>query len=98
MTPPAEPGVPPISSGTRGDLATRFQKGNPGRLPGLRNKRTLAIEKQMADGYDGIVAAVKAAALNGDMVAARIVLDRLSPAPRSRTLTIPGLPQVVDHE
>ena len=52
-----------------------FAKGNPGRT-------TLLAEKLMQDDAKAIVDAVLKAAANGDMTAARIVLDRIAPARR----------------
>jgi hypothetical protein len=68
-------------------LTTRgrpFQPGNPGRPKGARHRSTVLAEKLMADDVEGIVAAVVKAAKNGDMQAARIILDRLAPIRRGR--------------
>ena len=68
-------------------LTTRgkpFQPGNPGRPKGARHHSTMLAEKLMADDVEGIVAAVVKAAKDGDMQAARIVLDRLTPVRRGR--------------
>ena len=61
-----------------------FQHGNPGRPVGSRNKRTLLAEQIMAADLDAVVRAVSHAAQNGDMQAARIILDRLAPIRRGR--------------
>ena len=61
-----------------------FQPGNPGRPKGSRNKRTLLAEKIMAEDLEGVARAVVQAARNGDMAAARIILDRLAPVRRGR--------------
>ncbi len=63
---------------------TRFKPGNPGRPRGARNKRTLLAEKIMSDDLEAIARAVTTAARGGDMVAARIILDRLAPVRRGR--------------
>jgi hypothetical protein len=73
----------------------RFAKGEGGRPKGSRNKRTLLAEQLMGDDLQGVVEAVIAAAKSGDMVAARIVLDRLVPARKGRPVSFP-LPADVD--
>jgi hypothetical protein len=65
---------------------TRFQPGNPGRPMGVRHRSTLLVEKMMQDDAKEIVRAVVTAAKGGDMVAAKIVLDRISPARKGRPL------------
>jgi hypothetical protein len=61
-----------------------FQKGNPGRPVGLRNKRTLLAEQILGADLEAIARAVSTAAQNGDMQAAKIILDRLAPIRRGR--------------
>jgi hypothetical protein len=63
-----------------------FAKGNPGRPKGVRHKSTLLCEKLMRDDAKEIVQAVIVAAKAGDMVAAKIVLDRISPARKGRPI------------
>lgn len=63
-----------------------FQKGNPGRPRGARHKTTVLAEKLMQKDAKAIVETVLTAARNGDMTAAKIVLDRISPAPRDRSI------------
>jgi hypothetical protein len=46
---------------------------------GSRNKATIALEKLMEGGAEAIVQAVVDAAANGDIAAARLVLDRVVP-------------------
>lgn len=72
-----------------------FPPGNPGRAKGSRNKRTLLAEQLMGDDLQGVVKAVIAAAKSGDMVAARLVLERLAPARKGRPVTF-RLPADVD--
>jgi len=64
--------------------AGRFQKGqsgNPaGKKRGTRNKATVMVEALMREGAEAITNAVVAAARNGDLAAARIILDRIAPA------------------
>jgi hypothetical protein len=55
------------------------------------------LEKLMADDAKTIVAAVLLAAAAGDMAAARMVLDRVLPAPKDRPLSI-DLPDISSAE
>ncbi len=76
---------------------TTFRKGksgNPnGKPPGARNKATVMIEKLLGDDAEAVTAAVIVAAKDGNMVAARLILDRLAPVPRGRRVLI-DLPAV----
>lgn len=56
----------------------------PGRADGSRNKATIALEKMLADDGAGVVEAVIEKAKDGDMVAARLVLDRVPSRSASR--------------
>lgn len=65
------------------------QSGNPaGKKPGSRNKATVMVMKLMEDGAKDIAGAVVKAAKDGDMVAARIVIERLAPPLRERPVSI----------
>ena len=65
------------------------QSGNPaGRKVGQRHRSTVILEKLMADDAKAIVATVLLAATAGDMTAARMILDRVVPAPKDRYLTM----------
>jgi hypothetical protein len=70
-----------------------FVKGNPGRPKGARHRVTLLAEKLMQADVKAIVEAVVKAARNGDMTAARIVLDRIAPARRDSTVRF-DLPKI----
>jgi hypothetical protein len=70
-----------------------FAKGNPGRPKGARHRTTLLAEKLMQSDAKAIVEAVVTAAKNGDMTAARIVLDRIAPARRDSTVRF-DLPEI----
>jgi hypothetical protein len=61
-----------------------FPVGNSGRPKGSRNRRTLLAEKIMHEDLEEVARAVTAAAKQGDMQAARIVMDRLAPVRRGR--------------
>jgi hypothetical protein len=69
------------------------QSGNPaGKKPGTRNRAT-ALREALKDGEDAAAARIVIdKALSGDAVAARFIVDRLMPRPRSRTIEL-DLPQ-----
>lgn len=72
------------------------QSGNPsGRPAGSRNATTLAVEALMEGQAEAITQRVVNAALEGDMVAVRLVMDRVAPARKSRPIQI-DLPDVGD--
>ena len=69
--------------------------GNPaGKKPGTRHRATRLAEKLMADDAEAVVKAVVAAAKEGDMTAARLVLDRIAPPCRGRPVRL-DLPPIV---
>jgi hypothetical protein len=69
-----------------------FEKGsvpNPnGRPAGSRNKATIALEKLMEEGAEKIVQAVMNAAAEGDMTAAKLVLERIVPVRKGRVVNV----------
>jgi hypothetical protein len=67
---------------------TRFKPGNPGRPKGARNKRTVWLEKIEDKDLKAVRDAVVEKAKDGDMAAARILLDRVWPAPKARKVTV----------
>jgi hypothetical protein len=72
-----------------------FQRGNPGRPKGARNKRTILVEQIMARDLEAIARAVSDAARGGDMRAAALVLDRLAPIRRGRPVQF-AIPAEID--
>jgi hypothetical protein len=72
-----------------------FAKGNSGRPKGARHKSTILAEQLLASDVDGVVRSVVKAAKRGNMVAAKIVLDRLAPPRRSRAIHF-DLPPIAD--
>ena len=76
-----------------------FQKGvsgNPsGRPKGSRHKTTLAVEAMLEGEAEGITRKAIEAAKAGDMVAIRLVLDRVCPPRKSRSIEI-DLPPIAD--
>ncbi|MFZ0494974.1 MAG: DUF5681 domain-containing protein [Methylocella sp.] len=66
------------------------QSGNPaGKPKGARHKTTLTADRLMQDDVGEIANAVITAALKGDMMAAKIILDRIAPVRRSRRFDLP---------
>ncbi len=63
-------------------------KGGPGRNEGSRNNATIMLEKLMIDDSKAVITAVIDAAKKGDMQAAKMVIDRLVPAPRGRRVLL----------
>ena len=83
----------------RGKPFPKGRSGNPrGKPKGARHKTTLLAERLMQDDAENIVNAVLAAARDGDMAAARIVLDRIAPARRDSpvTFTLPKIKRPAD--
>lgn len=74
-----------------------FQPGNPGRPAGSRHATTILAERLMSDDVESVVAAVLMAAKSGDMVAARIVMDRLAPVRKGAPVPF-GLPPIATAE
>ena len=77
----------------------RFQKGvsgNPsGRPKGSRHKTTLAVEALLEGEAEGITRKAIEAAKSGDMVAIKLVLDRVCPPRKTRSIEI-DLPPIAD--
>jgi hypothetical protein len=75
-----------------------FSSGNPGKPKGARHKTTLLAEKLLQDDAEAVVKAVVNAAKGGDMTAARIVLDRITPARRDNPVafTLPRVTSAAD--
>lgn len=69
------------------------QSGNPaGRPKGCRNKATQAVLALMEGAGKEIVQAVIRAAQEGNLAAAKMVLDRLAPPVRERPVSMPDFP------
>jgi len=75
----------------------RFAPGNPGRPKGARCRATLLAEKLMSADTKAIVQAVITAARAGDMVACKIVLDRIAPIRKGRPIRF-DLPETRNAE
>ena len=73
---------------------TRFKPGNPGRPAGARHKVTMAIEELLEGEHEALTRKAIEKALEGDMTALRLCLDRLAPPRRDAPIAI-ALPTVV---
>ena len=70
------------------------QSGNPaGRKKGMRRRITVAAERLMEDDAENVVRSVLAAARDGDMAAAKLVLERIVPLRRGRPVEV-ALPPI----
>jgi hypothetical protein len=79
----------------------RFRKGvsgHPaGRPRGIRNKVTVAVEGLMGKYGEQVAARMVKRAVDGDVGAARLILDRVAPIRRGRPVRL-KLPEIVDAE
>ncbi|MCE5295337.1 MAG: DUF5681 domain-containing protein [Chlamydiales bacterium] len=70
------------------------QSGNPnGKPKGARNRSTMAAEALLAGSLEGICRKIEEEALAGNMLAARMVLERFLPVRKDRAVRI-DLPQL----
>jgi hypothetical protein len=70
-----------------------FERGNAGKPKGARRRTTVLAEQLMEGEAEEVVQAVLQKAKDGDMVAARIVLDRVAPPRRDRPIEV-KLPKI----
>lgn len=75
-----------------------FQPGNAGRPKGTRNKTTLAVEALLDGEAEAITRKAVEMALEGDVTAMRLVMDRIMPPRRDRPVmfTFPKLEKAGD--
>ena len=74
-----------------------FPKGNPGRPPGSRNRKSLALEALLDGQAEAITAKVVEMALDGDRVAMRLCFERLISVRTEPPISI-GLPKIKSVE
>ena len=76
----------------------RFQRGNSGKPRGARNKATIAAEALLDGEAEGLTRRAIDAALEGDVAALRICLDRILPIRKGRpiNLDLPALKEPAD--
>lgn len=78
-------------------ISGRFQPGNThgkGRPAGSRNKVTLAAENMFEGEAEALSRQCIELALNGNIAALKICIDRISPVKKSVPIRLPGLPEV----
>lgn len=80
-------------SSTGRDRRGRFTKGNPGRPPGARHKSTLAVQALLDGEAEALTRAAIERALEGDVAALRLCLERLAPPRRDAPVAV-DLPEV----
>ncbi len=74
----------------RGRPFPKGTSGNPaGKLPGTKHHATRLAECLMEGATESVVQAVVTAAQGGDMVAARLVLERIAPVRKGRPVSLP---------
>lgn len=83
------------ASGTRG---RPFQRGNPGRPRGARNRSTQAVEALLAGEAEALTRTAIELALGRDATALKMCLDRIAPVRRDVPIIIdlPGMKGVKD--
>lgn len=66
-------------SKTYTDASGKFAEGNPGKPKGARHKVTLAVEALLSGQAEALTESVIAKALEGDVTALRLCLERIAP-------------------
>jgi hypothetical protein len=77
------------ATGTRG---RPFEPGNAGRPKGARNRATLAVEALLDGEAEALTRRAIEAAMNGEVGALRICLDRIAPPRRDRLVNFQAPP------
>jgi len=65
-----------------------FQPGNPGRPKGARNKLAVLMDEMRLENGKAVAEAMIQKAKDGDVPAAKLLMDRWFPAQRSRTVAV----------
>lgn len=90
----SRPSVPENAGAMQAGRFAKGQSGNPaGKPQGTRHRATRAVQQLLEGEAEAIGRKAVEAALGGDMVALRLVLDRIAPPPRGRTVVL-DLPNV----
>lgn len=74
----------PTTASAARNRSGQFTSANPGRPKGARNKTTVAVESLMMKQAKQITKKCLELALAGDLVAIKLVLDRIAPPVKSR--------------
>ena len=75
------------------NTAGQFSAGNSGKPRGSRNKATLAIESLLQGQAEALTQTAVTKALDGDIVALRLCLERIAPAPKDQPVSF-SLPKM----
>ena len=75
------------------NTAGQFAAGNAGRPKGSRSKVTLAIESLLKGQAEALTQTAVTKALDGDIVALRLCLERIAPAPKDQPVSF-SLPKM----
>jgi hypothetical protein len=75
------------------NTAGQFATGNAGRPKGSRSKVTLAIESLLQGQAEALTQTAVTKALDGDIVAHRLCLERIAPAPKDQPVSF-SLPKM----
>jgi len=71
------------------NTAGKFTSGNSGRPKGARNKKTLAIVSLLEGQAEALTQTAISKALEGDGLALRLCMERISPAPKDKAVSFP---------
>lgn len=74
------------------DQKGRFAPGNRGKPRGAKNRATKLAMELLECGIEDVAGVVVEAARGGDLMAARIVLDKLIPSAKERRIELPAFP------
>jgi hypothetical protein len=91
---PPTPVLPPNQPLPGRQANGQFAPGNPGKLPGTRNRVSLAIESLMEGQWESLTKTAVALALRGDTTALRLCLDRIAPQRRGSAFEISDFPKL----
>lgn len=74
-----------------------FEEGNPGKPKGARHRVTLAIEELLQGEHEALTRKAIDKAMEGDMMALRLCLDRIAPPRKDAAISI-DLPPIKTAE
>ena len=77
------------------DAGGKFALGNPGRPKGAKHKTTLAVEALLEGEAEALTRAAIEKALEGDVTALRLCMDRIAPARKDSPVTF-DLPEMTN--
>jgi len=80
------------------NTAGQFSPGNSGRPKGARNKATIAIDSLLEGQAEALTQTAISKALEGDGLALRLCMERISPAPKDQPVSfcLPKMKNAMD--